>query len=299
MRTIKYLGIFSVIFGVFLVVGLASASTADLLQPAAEIIYNEDLIVNGTGRFNSVRIGQQDVGGVTFFNGTIINETTSNGVDNPVVFGDSVRIDGEIWRGVSKGTADNMPLKISDTMIPTLGGINDFGSASNRWKDIYYSGTLQGGDAEFSGDVTWEEPKKGYVSIPGYFCEDGANLVKATNFTYCGLAPGATYAAWEVNIPNDVEVTSFGGWIYDNDTGNMKCYLVRVKRTSPPSTNNMGSFGTSGTSTSWKEIKDDTINNSTISNKDYSYLVKCTGNPGANQLRISSFRITYEKSKLD
>ncbi len=46
-----------------------------------------------------VKIGDQGVGGVTQFNGTIINNTTTNGLGNPVTFGDDVRIDGKIWRG--------------------------------------------------------------------------------------------------------------------------------------------------------------------------------------------------------
>ncbi len=46
-----------------------------------------------------VKIGDQGVGGVTQFNGTIINNTTTNGLGNPVTFGDDVRIDGKLSRG--------------------------------------------------------------------------------------------------------------------------------------------------------------------------------------------------------
>ena len=100
----KLLGTIAIVFGVFAFAAFASASTADVLQPASDVVYDENLIVNATGIFDSVRIGKQDVGGVTFFNGTIVNETTdasSNG--NPVTFGDDVRIDGEIWRGEKGG----------------------------------------------------------------------------------------------------------------------------------------------------------------------------------------------------
>jgi hypothetical protein len=94
---IKFL-IFTLILSLALAFGINTAFAASVqdLQPAATITYNEDLTVNGTGRFNSVYIGKQDVGGVTFFNGTIVNSTTTGGVDNPVTFGDNVRIDGEI-----------------------------------------------------------------------------------------------------------------------------------------------------------------------------------------------------------
>lgn len=75
-------------------------------------------IVNAAGMsFEWLRIGAQDVGGVTFFNGTVVNETTdSEGNDNPVVFGDNVRIDGRVWRGATSGTGDNMPFIVNDNM---------------------------------------------------------------------------------------------------------------------------------------------------------------------------------------
>ncbi|PIS42695.1 MAG: hypothetical protein COT24_02210 [Candidatus Kerfeldbacteria bacterium CG08_land_8_20_14_0_20_40_16] len=61
-----------------------------------------------------LKVGSQGVGGVTFFNGTIINETTNSGVDNPVTFGDNVRIDGTIFRGATEGPGDDYPIKLND-----------------------------------------------------------------------------------------------------------------------------------------------------------------------------------------
>ncbi len=67
---------------------------------------------------NGVKIGQQETGGVTFFNGTIVNETTTDeGGDIPVTFGDNVRIDGEIWRGETAGPGDSLPLKVNDDLL--------------------------------------------------------------------------------------------------------------------------------------------------------------------------------------
>lgn len=95
-------------------------------------------------------------GGVLFTNGTIVNASLDEyGNSNiPVTFGDDARIDGEIWRGPSKGISDNQALKISDTIIPTMTNINDIGAPNHRWKDIYYMGTLHGAVATFSGDLT-------------------------------------------------------------------------------------------------------------------------------------------------
>ncbi len=66
---------------------------------------------------NGEKIGQQGTGGVTFFNGTIVNETTTDeGAGIPVTFGDDVRIDGQIWRGEAAGSGDGMPVKIDDDL---------------------------------------------------------------------------------------------------------------------------------------------------------------------------------------
>ncbi len=81
--------------------------------------WDDDNIFNGTINWfkNGIRIGQQGTGGVTFFNGTIVNETTTDDVDNPVAFGDNVRIDGEIWRGEESGPGDDMPIKLNDDVL--------------------------------------------------------------------------------------------------------------------------------------------------------------------------------------
>lgn len=71
--------------------------------------------LNGTLSVSSLKVGAQTVGGVTYFNGTIINTTTNAaGADNPVTFGDNVRIDGAVYRGILAGPGDNMPFKIND-----------------------------------------------------------------------------------------------------------------------------------------------------------------------------------------
>ncbi len=118
--------VIAVTLGLLATIGSASAatlsgidqatSTISQLQPASSITYNEELVVNNTGRFNSVYIGKQGTGGVTFFNGTIVNSTTNDGVDNPVTFGDNVRIDGRVFRGLNygPGLGDDMPFIIND-----------------------------------------------------------------------------------------------------------------------------------------------------------------------------------------
>lgn len=85
-------------------------------------------VINDSLQVNSLKVGQQGIGGVTYFNGTIINETTGNGgTDNPITFGDNVRIDGRVYRGATAGTGDTMPFIVNDNMeitgTLTVGGL--------------------------------------------------------------------------------------------------------------------------------------------------------------------------------
>ena len=160
---IKFLGGLTCLLGLLAVVGVASAATVNDLQPASTVTYNEELVVNNTARFDSIYVGKQDVGGVTFFNGTIVNSTTNDGADNPVTFGDNVRIDGEIYRTEKGG--DN-PLKISDHVIPTMHNTNDFGSTSNAWRNGYFSGEVDGVDVSHESTI-YLHPYEGGVFNPG------------------------------------------------------------------------------------------------------------------------------------
>ena len=104
----KFLASFLGVVGILAFVSLASASTADLIQPASTITYDENLDVNGEIKTNSLRVGTPALGGVTYFNGTIINEGIA-----PVTFGDDVRIDGALFRGTA---SDSQPLKVKDNL---------------------------------------------------------------------------------------------------------------------------------------------------------------------------------------
>ncbi len=80
------------------------------------IVLTATVVHAAGGAFDWLKIGSQGVGGVTWFNGTIINDTTDNGTDNPVTFGDNVRIDGRVWRGATAGTSDSQPFIVNDNM---------------------------------------------------------------------------------------------------------------------------------------------------------------------------------------
>ena len=147
----KKLGILIGVFGLFALVGVASASQADTLQPAQTITYNEEVVVNDTIRVDSAYIGQQDVGGVTFFNGTIVNSTTTDDVGNPVTFGDDIRIDGQIFRTEIGG---DDPLKIADTLRPQTTATYDLGTTTNEFQNAYFSGTVNTAALTLTGALT-------------------------------------------------------------------------------------------------------------------------------------------------
>ena len=154
--------------------------------------------VDGAMKLNSVVIGAQDVGGVTFFNGTIVNDTTTNSVDNPVTFGDNVRIDGRVWRGAEAGTSDTMPFIVNDNMevtgsleVANLIG-TDVVNSNNIMDDSITGGDISStadlivGTVTTTGDITQDADSEGalkgwaYVSSGGTLTT-GYNATAATN----------------------------------------------------------------------------------------------------------------------
>ena len=83
--------------GILAFVGIASATTADTLQPAG---------ASEVGYFSSLHVGEEGVGGVTYFNGSIVNV----GENTPVTIADDLRVDGAISRGFG-------PVKVADDVV--------------------------------------------------------------------------------------------------------------------------------------------------------------------------------------
>lgn len=105
----------TVLFSVLVASGIVYAATRNItstLGGASGDIFE----VSGGFKVSSLTVGAQGTGGVTFFNGTIVNNTTTSGADNPVTFGDNVRIDGRIYRGATAGTSDTLPVIINDNL---------------------------------------------------------------------------------------------------------------------------------------------------------------------------------------
>lgn len=114
--------------------------------------------VDGAFFVDSLKVGAQGVGGVTFFNGTIINQTTDSttGEDKPVTFGDNVRIDGRVFRGAVAGITDSMPFIVNDNM-EVVGSITASGgmTVGNNQTVLFGTGTtLNVTDATLTGVST-------------------------------------------------------------------------------------------------------------------------------------------------
>lgn len=128
---------FSTLVSVLAVSGVAYAASINATSKLGGSS-GDDFEFDGTGRFNSVVIGKQGSGGVTFFNGTIVNGTTTNGNNNPVTFGDNVRIDGRVYRGANAGggLGDSNPFVINDDAQVagslTVGGTDIFAEIDTK-----------------------------------------------------------------------------------------------------------------------------------------------------------------------
>lgn len=145
------------ILGLFALTGITHASTAEIIQPAS-IVYNENLTIHGQIQAASLQVGQEGIGGVTYFNGTIVNV----GENVPVTIGDDLRVDGLIWRGPSLGQADGQALKFGDSLRPLDTNAFNLGFPNKRWKDLYLAGLLYGEDI-IVGRELWGGTKKGIV----------------------------------------------------------------------------------------------------------------------------------------
>lgn len=104
--------IVSVLIGSGIVYAASLRNITATLGGAAGDYFN----LNGILMVSTLKVGSQGLGGVTFFNGSIVNSTTTGGVDNPVTFADNVRIDGRIYRGATAGPGDTMPFIVNDDL---------------------------------------------------------------------------------------------------------------------------------------------------------------------------------------
>ncbi len=111
----RFLPLFPVLVASVLLAGGAYAVTRTDVVARLGGAVGDIFDLDGALRVNSLTVGDQGSGGVTFFNGTIVNSTTdANGNGIPVTFGDDVRVDGKISR--LPGQADK-PVTVNDDLL--------------------------------------------------------------------------------------------------------------------------------------------------------------------------------------
>lgn len=326
----KKISLLIVAMGLFIVVNNVQASPVDELQPASTIVYSEDLDVRGTGTFQSIRVGQQSTGGVTFFNGTIINETKDyDGNDLPVTVGDDMRIDGELFRTEVGG---DDPIKLADTIRPQTTAAYDLGLSTNKFRHGYFSGnvsvgnlvgsevvnsaniadsTITGDDIDSTTTITannfaYNSNKTRYLTIGG--CEfnpedESDNWVCDNNYLY---TTDDEYNA-TVNLPQSAIVTSLKLYYIDNtNLAYVQAKLYRddleglVDSATSPNVTEMASASSQGESesTNFRAATDTSINQATIRNDLYSYRVRLDFVDMASvSLGVVGVRVGYEVSQ--
>ncbi|MFA6098912.1 MAG: hypothetical protein WCV50_05185 [Patescibacteria group bacterium] len=140
-----------VVASTMLTAGIVRAAASHNITSALGGVAGDSFSLDGTLATSSLRVGSQGTGGVTYFNGTIVNTTTgTGGTDNPVTFGDNVRVDGRVYRGATAGTADSLPFIVNDNM--EVAGTLTIGGKDATTKTVL-SGSL---DLTAAGDETIE-----------------------------------------------------------------------------------------------------------------------------------------------
>ncbi|MBU1178696.1 hypothetical protein KJ903_05825 [Patescibacteria group bacterium] len=250
----KVLGVLVVTLGMFAVAGVIAAAPADTLQPAHTITYSEEVIVNNTFKANSAYIGSTvaGVGGVTFFNGSIVNNSVDEDGEStiPVTFADNVRIDGEIYRTEVGG---ENPIKLADTIRPQTNNTYDLGTSVYNFKDGYFAGTVSAGTVS-AGNIYTKTEVDALVATGGHDhvgetwsgsvtsgtapsvltlanTGSGSGLVAASSGNAVGIAGGASgtsAAVYGVNTssgPGVSGISTSGYGVYASSTSGTSLYV--------------------------------------------------------------------------
>ena len=260
------------------VVGVTYAST-----PAS----NDTSFLNkGTVEVDSLKVGKQDTGGVTFFNGTIVNSTTSGGADNPVTFGDNVRIDGRVYRGDNAGPAlgDSKPFILND--------------------DVQVAGSLEVGGTDIFAVKTKKHSIPGSAFRPvDTFSEGGAIYSGAM------LIPtpqsGANYANYTapLQLPDGSKITKVTLRAKDNDAASGGHLHLGVDRAASLGQSNIQGLAltffttdnSGSTSNNFQDYVESGFANDQVVDNSYAYTVNIVNRSAASNTSVSSFNTAVEQ----
>ena len=195
------------IFGLLIMSSLVFAASRYNITSTLGGVSGDFFDLDGNFKVQSITVGAQGTGGVTFFNGTIINQTTTDeGADIPVTFGDNVRIDGTLFRGATEGPGDDMPVKLNDD-LKIYGDLTVDGSSP-------FIKSLTAGDnvsVTDNGDETW--------TIAATDTDTDTDTLGSLN---CNSSQVAKYngTAWACGDDTDTDIDT------DTDTGTLTFFLA-------------------------------------------------------------------------
>lgn len=285
------------------VVGVTYAAT-----PAAN---DTSLLNRGTVEVDSLKVGKQGTGGVTFFNGTIVNNTTENGVDNPVTFGDDVRIDGRVYRGATAGTGDSQPFIINDNAEVAgsleVGGTDVFAEIATKANssDVYTKTQVDsavGAKANSSDVYTKTESDTNFVSKSG---------TKYLNIPSSAFMPGVSTHAYQldvsslgleitagtnvdfyapVDLPDGATITNFGANVFDNGANTLSVDLFQdTTGTFAGNPSSIASLTSSGASALIQNLATTTISDTSVDNQSNTLFVRISFSDGTDMELYNAF----------
>ncbi|EKD63050.1 MAG: hypothetical protein ACD_51C00355G0001 [uncultured bacterium] len=155
--------------------GLGNANAATSLADALSSTLN--MSASSIIHFNNgMHVGKQGTGGSYFLNGSIANDTTTNGISNALTLADDIRLEGVQYR---KEKGGSLPLKYADNLVPDYTNRYKLGETNKRWKAIYATGdidtegTLRGGNVTTTGTLNANAVKSS-TSISQPVSKEGA-----------------------------------------------------------------------------------------------------------------------------
>ncbi len=298
-----------------------TAQGASNLSDAASLSQNN----NFTGLQNKfpkgIFIGEQGSGGVTYFNGSIVNATTDEaGNDNPVTFGDNVRIDGMITRGADAsspvwigsglkidGDVEGLGISDVDGLQDDLDGKADASHnhdgryyTESESNSRYYTRTQVSNNFVGKSSPAWDA-QSGRISLPGAaFMPENSDAYTVAEYNTASVlyldGGGAERKFFApLQLPDGATITSITLDFWQN--GISETITAKLRRTSfsgaggytdaEVTSSDQGATGAS--------VTDTTIDNPTVSNDSYAYAIEADfsdDSKGVN-LRLVGVEVTY------
>jgi len=299
-----------------------TAQGASNLSDAASLSQNN----NFTGLQNKfpkgIFIGEQGSGGVTYFNGSIVNATTDEaGNDNPVTFGDNVRIDGMITRGADAsspvwigsglkidGDVEGLGISDVDGLQDDLDGKADAShnhdgryyteSESNA---RYYTQNQVGDNFVGKSSPSWDA-QNGRVVIPGANFEPENTDTEETKVITAAAALELADKAEDtpsfyagIQLPNGATVTGLTLNFYDNCADDTVSAQLRRGIVSTATDDAMTSLVYSDDQSGPGSNSTTDVNYATVDNDNYSYYIyaEFSDDDLGSDLRLVSVEVAY------